>query len=155
MAAVVNLLNGFVDSTVKKTLEQNQNYKDAKEDLEEDAANLSTVEKVSAVFAIVGIILVALGVGNCAGRNERVGGLMIGCGVPLAIFSYNCYQASENFIAQVEEDPAKLMILTKTNQPILIDKAAVRKCLLDKTLFFRPVVDRYMQHTVQCIVRDE
>src|SRR5690242_14786035 len=123
MSNAVSFFNRFLDAAVEKAFEQNQNYKDAKDGLEEDAANLSTVEKVAAFFAIGGLVLVALGVGNCAGRNERAGGWMISCGVPLTIFSYSCYQASENFITQVEEDPAKLMILTKSNQPVLINKA--------------------------------
>ncbi|HEX2579430.1 MAG TPA: hypothetical protein VHK67_03405 [Rhabdochlamydiaceae bacterium] len=153
--AALNLLSGLLDTTVKQKLEQNSHYQDAKEELEDDAANLSTIEKVAAFFAIGGLVLVALGVGKCAAHKEATGGLMIGIGVPTTVFAYSCYQASENFITQVEEDPAKLMILNKANKSIPINKAAVQKCLLNKTLFFRPMVNFYMRHTVQSIVLDE
>ena len=51
------------------------------------------------------------------------------------------YEASENFRSQVREDPEKLMVLAGANEPILVNDVAMKKCLLNKTLFFEPFMD--------------
>jgi|GEM_PF-1632644 len=146
-----NFVTGLLDSGLKKALEKNKDYQKVKEELEEDADYLSTAEKIFAVILFGGIALFAVGMGYCAGSKEKAGGLMIGVAVPTTIVAYSCYQASENFITQVEEDPLKLMTLTSPDKPIRINKAAVQKCIMNKTLFFRPVVNFYMRHAVKSI----
>ena len=148
MSTAVNLFTGAIDAAVRQKLEQSEHYQDIKEDLEGDAEYLGTVEKVAAFFGIVGITLAFLGIGYCVARRERAGGVMVSGAVPLAILSYSCYQASENFRTQVKEDPVKLMILNTVNEPIPVNVVALRKCLLNKTLFFEPFMDFYIRRTI-------
>ena len=151
MSMTVNVLTGVLDAAFKQKLEQSRQYKKIKEELEEDAEYVGTVEKVAAFFGIAGIALAFLGIGYCAARRERTGGVMICGAVPLAILSYSCYQASENFRTQVQEDPVKLMTLTTVDKPISVNIVALRKCLLKKTLFFEPCMNFYICRSIRSV----
>ena len=152
MSTVAGLLTGAIDAAFKQGLERNQNYQNTKAALEEDAEYVSTVGKVAAFIGIGSVALAFLGIGFCAARREGEGGAMICGAVPLAILSYDCYRASENFRTQVEEDPVKLMVLASVKKPIPVNIAAARKCLLNKTLFFEPCMDFYIR---RCIISVE
>ena len=151
MSTAASLFTGALDAAFRQTLEQSQHYQNTKADLEADAEYASTVGKVAAFIGIGGITLAFLGLGYCAARREGAGGAMMCGAVPLAIVSYDCYQASENFRTQVEEDPAKLMVITRTNEPIPVNLVALRKCLLNKTLFFEPMMGFYIRRTIRSI----
>jgi hypothetical protein len=154
MSTAANLLTGVIDAAVIQRLEESQHYQNTKADLEADAEYIGTVGKVAALIGIGSIALVFLGLGYCAARREGAGGAMICGAVPLAIFSYDCYQASENFRTQVEEDPVRLMAFTTVNEPIPVNVVALRRCLLNKTLFFEPVMNFYIRRSIRCIDLD-
>jgi hypothetical protein len=145
MSVIFNALTGSVDKTLRQNLEKNPHYKAAKADLEENAEFMGTIGKVSAFIGIGSIVLTCLGIGYCAARREGKGEMLLCGAVPLAILSYDFYQASENFRSQVREDPEKLMVLAGANEPILVNDVAVKKCLLNKTLFFEPFMDYFFE----------
>jgi hypothetical protein len=154
MSTVVDVLKGAVDAAFRQNLEQSQHYQNTKAELEADAEYVGTVGKVAAYIGIGSVALAFLGIGFFAARREGTGGAMICGAVPLAIFSYDCYQASENFRTQVEEDPVKLMTLATVNDPIPVNVVALRKCLLNKTLFFEPFMDFYIRRSIRSVELD-
>lgn len=126
-------------------MKKNKNYQKAKAELEEQAELLGTAGKVSVFFGIVSVAAVFIGIGYCAARREGIGEVMVCTAVPLAIFSYDCYQSAENFRSQVREEPETLMDLSSVDRPILLNIVAVKKCLLHKTLFFEPFMDYFYE----------
>lgn len=145
MSVLTDLLKGAVDTSCRQGLEKNKHYKKAKARLEADAEFQGTVGKVAAFIGIGSIVLAFLGVGYCAARREGRGEILVCTAVPLAIISYDCYQASENFRSQVRENPEELMVFGDANKPILVNDVAVKKCLLNKTLFFEPFMDYFFE----------
>lgn len=134
-----------MDKACRQNLEQNKNYQNAKAELEEQAELLGTAGKVSVFFGIVSVAAVFIGIGYCAACREGIGEAMVCTAVPLAIFSYDCYQSSENFRSLVREEPETLMDLSRVDKPILLNVVAVKKCLLNKTLFFEPFMDYFYE----------
>jgi len=143
MSSVLNLLSGAVEGAFKEGLERNPNYQEAKANLEADAANAGTVEKIAALIGMGSISLTVVAMGYCASGRVDKGKALIFLAVPLATYSYNCYQASENFRTQVDENPAPLMVITGVDDPVDVNKAALRRCLLNRTVFFEPCLDLY------------
>jgi hypothetical protein len=150
MSIIGGIFNGAVDAVFRQKLEQNQPYQNMKAALEADAEYVGTVEKVAACVGIGGVVLTFFGIGFCAARREGTGGVLIYSAVPLTIFSYDWYQASENFRTQMQEDHLKLMVL-KVNEPILVNVVALRKCLLKKTLFFEPFMGFYIRSSLRSV----
>ncbi len=146
MSLLVDLFKGNIDAACRQKLEENKHYQDAKADLEEHAELLGTGGKVAAFFGIVSITALFLGVGYCAARREGIGEALVCTAVPLAIISYDCYQSAENFRSQVREEPETLMVLAGANEPIAVNVVAVKKCLLNKTLFFEPFMDFFFEN---------
>jgi hypothetical protein len=145
MALFTGLLSGAVDTNCRQALENNKHYKKAKADLDEYAEYQSTVGKVAAFIGIGSIVLTFLGIGYCAARRQGTGEILVCAAVPLAIVSYDCYQASENFRSQVREKPEELMALGPANKPIPLNVVALKKCLLNKTLFFEPLMEYFFE----------
>ncbi len=143
--SIFDAVTKSVDKALRQNLERNPQYKAAKADLEASAEFMGTIGKVSAFIGIGSIVLVFLGVGYCAARREGKGEALLCGAVPLAIISYDFYQASENYRSQVREDPEKLMILAGANEPVLVNDVAVKKCLLNKTVFFEPFMDYFFE----------
>jgi hypothetical protein len=149
MSAVFSRLAGAFDATLTRELEKSQHYKNTKANLKADAEYVRTVEKVAAFIGMGGFAFTLIGLGCCASRREDTGGVMICGAVPLAILSYDCYQASENFRTQVDEDPLKLMVVAGVNDPVVVNFVELRKCLLNKTLFFEPCLSLYASHCLK------
>lgn len=143
MATVTEMFKGAVDAAFRKGLEDNKEYKAMKRKLEADAEYVGTVGKVAAVLGYTSTTLATLGLGCCATGHEKVGIALICFNVPLSILALNASKASENFRTQVFEAPMKLMVLITVDQKIIVNPVELRKCLLNGTVFFEPLVGVY------------
>jgi len=144
MAILWKIFTGGVDKAVQEKLEANPSYRAIKKELEADAEQAATVEKVSIVIGLTGIFaLTALAVKYFEADRAVMGGAVMAATVPLSIFSYDCYQAAENLRSQVLENHAELILFREPDNHMIVNQIALRKCLLKGTVFFEPALGLY------------
>jgi hypothetical protein len=135
-----------------KNIEANKANVDAtKGKLLEDAERALTVQKVSIVTGLAGVALAGLAVSCFAAGEEKMGTALLCVDTALLISSYNSYTASENFRSQVYESPLELMVITAAGNPVTINQVALRKCLLNGTLFFEPALGFYAEVVIRSL----
>lgn len=147
MAILLRAFTGHVDQVSRVNLENNKFYQSIKFDFDRTAERAATFEKM-ALFGLAGAIgLVILGASYSAGGSDSVGKVLSMAAVPVCILSYNCYQASENFRSEVIENPERLMVIAGVDEDsvVTVNRVALRRCLLNKTIFFEPFLDLYIK----------
>ena len=149
MSILWNTLTGQTDQAVRLKLGENKSYNKIKFDLDLTAERAAIFEKV-ALVGLAGVLgLVILGASYSAEGREHLGKALSLAAVPVCILSYDCYQASENIRSEVMENPEKLMVIEDAEKPVKVNRVALRKCLLNKTIFFEPFLDLYIKACIK------
>lgn len=151
--ALKDVAQGLQDA--KYVADNKENILKTKGRLEEDAARASTMQKVSVAAGLAGVALAGAVVSCFASGEEKLGTSLLCADVALLIFSYNAYKASENFRSQVYENSIELMTLTAKGNPVPVNQIALRKCLLQGTLFFEPFVGLYARVVIKSLEQQQ
>lgn len=149
MAIIVDAIKSRLNQATRVKLEENKFYTQVKFDLDQTAERAAIFEKF-ALLGLAGVLgLVVLGASYSAEGREQVGKALSLAAVPVCILSYDCYQASENIRSEVMENPEGLMVIENADGPVKINRVALRRCLLNKTIFFEPFLDLYIKACIK------
>jgi hypothetical protein len=149
MSFLFRTITGQVDQAFRGRLEANKFYTQIKFDLDQTAERAAIFEKV-ALVGLAGVLgLVVFSTTYSAAGREHLGKALSMAAVPLCILSYDCYQASENIRSEVMENPEGLMVIEDADGPVKINRVALRRCLLNKTLFFEPFLGIYIKACIK------
>ena len=149
MSFLFRTITGQVDQAFRGRLEGNKFYTQIKFDLDQTAERAAIFEKV-ALVGLAGVLgLVILGATYSAEGRDHLGKALLLAAVPVCILSYDCYQASENIRSEVLENPEGLMVIENADAVIKVNRVALRRCLLNKTIFFEPFLDLYIKACIK------
>ena len=149
MSFLFRTITGQVDQAFRVRLEANKFYTQIKFDLDQTAERAAIFEKV-ALVGLAGVLgLVILGATYSAEGRDHLGKALLLAAVPVCILSYDCYQASENIRGEVLENPEGLMVIENADAVIKVNRVALRRCLLNKTIFFEPFLDLYIKACIK------
>jgi len=151
--SILNALRGVLQGVqdIKNVGDNKANVVITRDRLVEDAERALTVQKVSVVTGLAGVAVFGLAVSCFAAGEKKMGTTLLCVDAVLLISSYNSYKASENFRSQVYENSLELMVVTAAGNRVPVNRVALRKCLLNGTLFFEPFLGLYAETVVKSL----